>query len=245
MDKLPDHLVIWMGYKYLNPLYLNVLRLVCRRYAKLFPPHIVDAVASSVQNLHMNLIRWLMTIGCPVTMRAFLEVSKIGQPALMELLSTDIIFENAKRDPAFIQEAAIHGHEELVFWMLNKRWTIEQSELCDYAARSGNLEFLRKLDERGLPFSIHVICMASMSGNIHMVRWLREEKGMAIQDCTLQYAAISGDLDVLSYVWEQTTDEQRPSYACEKAARNSRLPALLFLLDHGCEWNPSLHDCSR
>ena len=108
-----------------------------------------------------------------------------------------------------------------------------QRYFCNRAARTGNLALVRWLREvKIFDWNEWTINGAAQCGHLHIVTYCTEQK-CPRGTSTCANAAGSGHLDILKYLHENGAPWD--SWTCTFARENNRLECLVYALDNGCE----------
>ena len=108
-----------------------------------------------------------------------------------------------------------------------------QYYFCDQAARTGNLALVRWLREvKKFDWNEWTINAAAENGHLHIVTYCMEQK-CPRDSLTCACAAKSGHLDILKYLHENGAPWN--SWTCYYARENNHLECLVYALDNGCE----------
>ncbi|CAL6286155.1 unnamed protein product [Bathycoccus prasinos] len=91
----------------------------------------------------------------------------------------------------------------------------------------------RKLE--GKEAHYHFCGQAARTGNLALVRWLREVKKFDWNELTINAAATNGHLHIVTYCMEQKCP--RSKLACAYAAKSGHLDILKYLHENGAAWN--------
>jgi hypothetical protein len=103
---------------------------------------------------------------------------------------------------------------------------------CNQAAHSGNLALLRWLrEEKKFDWNDWTINAAAEHGHLHIVKYCIEQK-CPIQKVTCALAASHGHFSVLKYLHEHGAPWDWRT--CFFARKNNHLECLLYALDNGC-----------
>jgi len=107
-----------------------------------------------------------------------------------------------------------------------------QYYFCSEAARSGNLELLRWLrEEKKFVWNRWTIQRAASCGHLHIVKYCMEQK-CPIEGLACAFAAKNGHLDILKYLHEKNAPWD--ARTCAFARENNHLECLLYALDNRC-----------
>jgi hypothetical protein len=99
----------------------------------------------------------------------------------------------------------------------------------------------RKIE--GKEAQYHFCSEAARSGNLALLRWLREEKKYDWNDRTITAAAYSGNLHIVKYCMEHKCPIK--NLACANAAHNGHLDILKYLRENGAPWDSWTCFCAR
>ena len=69
--------------------------------------------------------------------------------------------------------AALHGHRELVQYLIEEQGFAMDELVMGCAALGGNLELVRWLRGEGCPWGRHACSQAVESGHVEVLRWVR------------------------------------------------------------------------
>jgi len=107
-----------------------------------------------------------------------------------------------------------------------------QYHFCCQAARSGNLALLRWLrEEKKFDWNQRTINAAAKHGHLHIVKYCIDHK-CPMSQLTCALAAKYGHLDILKYLHENGAPWN--SRTCAAARENNHLECLLYALDNRC-----------
>ncbi len=110
------------------------------------------------------------------------------------------------------------------------------------AARSGNLELLRWLQEKRCPWSLATSQAAAGEGHIHVLQWAHAN-GCPWNEWACANAAWGGHLSVLQWLrqngcpWDEST--------CHMATKEGHLELLEWAHANGCPWNARIFDLAE
>ncbi|CAL6285994.1 unnamed protein product [Bathycoccus prasinos] len=109
-----------------------------------------------------------------------------------------------------------------------------QHHFCDQAALTGNLALVRWLREvKKFDWSQRTISSAAHNGHLHIVKYCMEQKCPRTKlQLACAFAAKSGHLDILKYLRENGAPWD--SWTCFYARENNHPECLLYALDNGC-----------
>jgi hypothetical protein len=108
-----------------------------------------------------------------------------------------------------------------------------QRYFCSEAALTGNLALVRWLREvKKFDWNEGTICAAAQFGHLHIVKYCMKHKCPRIKfACAL--AAASGHLDILKYLHENGVPWD--FHTCAFARENNHLECLVYALDNKCQ----------
>ena len=107
-----------------------------------------------------------------------------------------------------------------------------QYHFCSQAALTGNLALVRWLREvKKFVWNQRTISSAAHNGHLHIVKYCMEQKCPLGIACA--HAAKSGHLDILKYLHENGAPWN--SWTCNYARENNHPECLLYALDNGCQ----------
>jgi hypothetical protein len=108
-----------------------------------------------------------------------------------------------------------------------------QRYFCSEAARTGNLVLVRWLREmKKFDWNDWTISAAAENGHLHIVTYCTEQK-CPCNELGCAYAAQYGHLDTLKYLHENGAPWN--SWTCYYARENNHLECLVYALDNGCQ----------
>ncbi|CAL6346118.1 unnamed protein product [Bathycoccus prasinos] len=108
-----------------------------------------------------------------------------------------------------------------------------QYHFCNRAARTGNLALVRWLrDVKKFDWNAWTINSAATKGHLHIVTYCMEQK-CPRSELACASAAGSGHLDILKYLHENGAPWD--FWTCYYARENNHLECLVYALDNGCQ----------
>jgi len=135
-------------------------------------------------------------------------------------------------EPEHLNYAVRYGHLALVRWMHEEQHVMFIYETARTAARSGNLELLQYVIEKGAELPDDTLDFAAESGSEITVQWLHDKRGLPWTHKVCARAAAGGHLSLVQFLrsqhceWESTTTYW--------AATEGRLSVLQWAVEHGC-----------
>jgi hypothetical protein len=103
------------------------------------------------------------------------------------------------------------------------------------AGRHASITCLEAAEQNGLEYSADLCRSAAHAGALDILRWLSNERGVALPDEMDEYAAMSGNTNLLT--WLQQRGVVFTARSCAEAARCGHLDALKLLRAANCSWN--------
>ena len=115
-------------------------------------------------------------------------------------------------------------------------------ETCELTTYSGTPPVKKEetVKLEGKQAQYHFCCGAARTGNLALVRWLREVKKFDWNVWTINIAAENGHLHIVTYCMEQKCP--RDKFACAYAAQSGHLDILKYLHENGVPWD--FHTCA-
>jgi len=110
-------------------------------------------------------------------------------------------------------------------------------DTCEYATIHGELEVLKWLNIKGLlrdTSNEWCAILAANCGQLHILKWLREVKGLKLDEHLYQEAI--GHMHVLKWLREKEIPWRDDEYTFYCAAKKGNLEVLQYLHDEGCPW---------
>jgi hypothetical protein len=99
-------------------------------------------------------------------------------------------------------------------------------------------------DEYGIRFTQEVFCWrVARTNNLDFLKWAREVKQCAWDECPIIVAARLGNLEMVKYCVEN--DCPMDASACAYAASEGHLAELKYLREHGCPWDSETCRCAH
>ena len=116
-----------------------------------------------------------------------------------------------------------------------RRYVIKVKSMQELALAWDNYRFGEE-DMFGLEMTQENFC-ARLAGtnNLDFLKWAREVKQCAWDECPIIVAARLGNLEMVKYCVEN--DCPMDEYACAYAASEGHLAILKYLREHGCPWD--------
>jgi hypothetical protein len=132
------------------------------------------------------------------------------------------------------EEAAELGCLDTLQHKLEKGRLTNKSQVCECAAKGGQLEVLQWARVNGCPWDWATCAWAARGGHMYVLQWARAN-GCPWSDWTCARAAQGGHLEVLQ--WARANGCQWNHYTCSEAAEGGHLEVLQWARVNGCPWN--------
>jgi len=118
----------------------------------------------------------------------------------------------------------------------NKSVKVNDSNLniINFAAKSGQLEFVKMLHELGWPFDFYTWSYASNSGNLELLKWL-QTNNCPIPTYAYGEAPRSGHLNLIRWIKEQKLPGEQA--ACYSAALYGQTTSFKWMVENGFNFN--------
>ncbi|CCO16468.1 predicted protein [Bathycoccus prasinos] len=158
---------------------------------------------------------------------------RVAQTNKLELLKWAREEKKCEWNGKTINAAAGQGNLEMIKYCVANECPIDKIA-CAYAAESGNLEILKYLrEEVEAPWGWRTAILAAENGHLHILEYLVERKYDQYDEGACEGAATFGHLDCLKYLHE--TAKAPWSYlAVHNAHYNKHPECLQYLLDNNC-----------
>lgn len=150
--------------------------------------------------------------------------------------SLSIIHETKffRRDTSICNNAAENGHYHIVRWAHANGFEVS-SEVCVYASRNGNLEFLIEFWQKGIFWNPYICYKAAEHGHLNILKWIKSIGNLVISDTNIcKAAAKGGQLEILK--WLRENNCQWDIDMCKEAAKYGQLELLQWARQNDCEW---------
>ncbi|PNH08755.1 Ankyrin repeat domain-containing protein [Tetrabaena socialis] len=202
--------------------------------------YVMESAAGSDGNLEG--LKYLLAQGSPVEQGAWRSAAMAGCLAKLEALHA----HGSPIPPCTVRWAAFDGHQPAVFWLLGglgeeQRRAALDADLLSYAMNSGCLTLLAWLREAGCPWGEDTFAKAAEAGSEEVLEWLAEQGcPMGVDGAPYVEAGCHFDFATLSCLRRLGCPWDEDGGTFTAAARACcRLPALRWLLQHGCpvDWD--------
>lgn len=156
-----------------------------------------------------------------------------GNISILEYL----LSENCLLHESVCESAAEYNQYDTLLWLRNKKCPWNKHTLLA-AAKSGNLDMFKYIDQNGLPiyeFAADDIYMAAgASGNIQILQYIYDSTLSTLDDLC-HCCVYHGNFDAVKWCHEHkfNWDEN----CCQIAASKGYLEILKYLHINGCNWN--------
>ena len=115
-----------------------------------------------------------------------------------------------------------------------------------FAIKSGNLQLLKSLVEKGAKVSCDFLFIAAAEGHLDIVKYLVDEKGIGVSH-SFWYAANNGHFPVMEYLFEKGVTISDSGDAVNNTFLNghsSRLEVVKYLIEKGAKINDESVSCA-
>ncbi|CAI5724419.1 unnamed protein product [Hyaloperonospora brassicae] len=197
-----------------------------------------DELCGAISNRHSTVVEWLKTrvVVRPEFAHCIVqEAVASGNLEIVQWLHER--FRVALVDA--VKTAARRGEWTIVRWILDngkpadRKAALSCDALYASAARVGNIDMLQLLFDRGLPRKpVFVLESAILGGHLHAVKWLHEEKGITNVVAGYVRAARRGQLDMLTYLFENKVIATPYLFPIDAAAAAGHLEVVQWLHRH-------------
>lgn len=174
---------------------------------------------------HINVLKWLYTIGCIITPDSQNQAAKYGHLGIIKWMA-DCGITPVNRLMTFAAEsgnlelviwlhqneckwnnkafakAATFGHANLIEWAVNEGYLINDvSNIEKLAAVNGRTSVLKWIQENSQPLSPKICDICAEGGYLKTLKWIRSE-GYTWSETTARILVESGFCDVLKWAIE-------------------------------------------
>jgi len=133
-----------------------------------------------------------------------------------------------------------HGHLELVKWLYDIGFVVEEATGIDTAAYYGRLNIIKWLHKNtNESCTEEAMDGAANNGHLDVVIWLHKNRDEGCTYNAMNYASSYGYLDIVKWLYKNRT-EGCTTYAMDRAAENGHLNTVIWLhknRDEGCTYN--------
>jgi hypothetical protein len=190
---------------------------------------LLDAACSG----HTQLIKWLMDT-MHVPFRAFVLLLAVQHGHMdtliwcVEEISSRI--KRVEKNATLVESIGVMG-----FLVINCT-DFQPIELCNAAARTGRLDLLAYLWEKGCGQYSETVTSAIRSGRKDVIEYALENGCHCPTDCRVT-AAAAGDLEILRYLEDKFLGYDHRVRVCELAAVEGHLDILRYAHENGYPWD--------
>ena len=177
-DHLPDELVemVLRQAGWALPYPPSLVRLVCRRWRRIADPiqrqwvsSPDDDIADQAERGHRNVVRWMMSMGCPWSTKASAFTAWAGKLAVLQLARE----QGAPWDFRTCRAAAMGGHLHVLRWARENGCPWDK-KVCAAAALEGHLDVLKWARENGAEWDSSVCRHAARGGHLALLVWAKD-----------------------------------------------------------------------
>lgn len=210
---------------------------------------------------HLKVLEWVYANGCVFpeyswrltidaarsgSFKVFMWVQKRGgvchvdacaaaaEGGCVEILEWLYVTKGHPIKLSVLNEAALHGHMNVLSWATIRCQCVRNSYTCMRAAQGGHLEILKWLQTHKFPWDESTCTMAARGGHLNILQWARAN-GCPWDTKTCAQAAGKGRFELLQWAsahgcpWDEET--------CASAAEGGHLKLLRWVRAHGCPWD--------
>ena len=170
-----------------------------------------DVFAAAANNGHLPVVQWLVKQNCPVR-------------------------------PTVCMEAAVRSNFDVIRWLYSEGYDLEvfsgKKRGCPVGwagARDGDLDFLKWAMDHGAIINEDTCWGAASTGQLPVLRWLRETVGCPWDFQTLSAATSGGHLEVVQWCLDYGAPWNRET-ACMEAAAGGNVELMKLVRQLGCVW---------
>jgi len=133
-----------------------------------------------------------------------------------------------------VQHAAKYGHVHVVDPLLD-RWPDIYQDMCRYAARSGDINLVRRFMRKGDRWTVGASCAAAKHGHTAMLEWaVRVDRTLVLDPLVSLHAAKGGRLEVLQWLRRRGCP-WHSDVTCYAVMRGD-VDVLQWATSNGCPW---------
>lgn len=189
--------------------------------------------SNSMEGGFLEVLQWLNVKRIAIeNILSLLSAAAGGHIMILEWLSKGV--HPSELDYAPLRRAIQAGKWEAVKWMLDNGWTATQYTCFD-AVEAGQLEILKKLQDRGLRWNSvgeeSFCAVAAKFGYLDILKY-GFESGHILDEATCHNAAQTGDTSILQWLHEKGCVMNERHLV--EAIRKGKYEAVLWLHAHGC-----------
>lgn len=141
------------------------------------------------------MLEWLHSNGCPISWTAAARAAEEGHLEVLQWLFSQRI---GNINFTFTKAAA-GGHQAIIQWLFDQKCPIDFARASAEAAKTGQLEALKWMENLGGKLDVRICDEAAASGHIELVKWAHS-KGYTIDSGVCAIAAANGHLELLQWV---------------------------------------------
>src|SRR5579872_4304535 len=151
--------------------------------------------AGAAEGGHLDVLMWARLHDCPWNSKTYAGAARNAHINVLEWVK----LHGCPCDPNVCAQAARNGHLDVLKWARSNGcpWN---SRTCEKAAKYGHIHVLKWARSNGCPYG-DVRRYASMSGQLHILKYLKEQ-GIVISNLTAIRAAKNGHLNVVRWTKE-------------------------------------------
>ena len=183
---------------------------------------------------HLNILKWaqMKDCGCDVY-GCFRKAVFSGNLEIMQWMRNE--FPDNVWDESASNSAACGGCIATLQWLMTHGCPWVESQICFYAAMSGNEQMLTWLVKIGCVFDKWTVAGAAKRGHVKILQTLRLAN-IPSDEMACTFAAEGGYLDTLK--WLRDVQSPWDAEVCNSAAENGYLHVLKWAFEEGCPFCP-------
>jgi hypothetical protein len=202
-----------------------------------------EILASAAEGRSIPLLKFLVKEGCQIDYKSFCSAASAGSIPVLEFL--------LQQDPNFadwgccVEDTAMNGHLNVLQWIANKDTdgTIDWNDrdICVPAARSGSIEMMQFLQQRGVDLAEHnsdedegeesLTAAAACHEHKHLLLWFKQQ-GILPGVAAMRDAAGLDMLDMCLFL--HTEGCPWGASVVDSAAHNGYFKLVQALHERGC-----------
>ena len=185
---------------------------------------------------HLDILKWTQIKGCGCDVYdCFRKAAFYGNLEIMQWIRDQFPNSSWDWDESASNNAAWGGSVSTLQWLMTNDCPWVESEICFYAAMSGNEQMLVWLARIGCGFDEWTFAGAAKRGRINILQSLRIANVHG-DEMACTFAAEGGYLDTLKWLREFETPWDVE--VCNSAAENGYLNVLKWAFEEGCPFCP-------
>lgn len=216
-----------------------ILRLVCKRFAQMFPDATgsqltKQAVDNAARRGHLPLLQWLIcTYRSKFDVVTFAGAAGGAHLKVMEWLEA----HGCPYNWTASTKAAREGHVKVLEWLHVRGFKFYTGEMYE-TVLGGQLAALKWIwphyGTNGYGWDDDCAYAAARLGHVSILEWLHEQRYPWKETDCAEHAAANGHVDVL--LWLNEHGRMWSKLCARRAAENGHVDLLRYMVENGCEW---------